>query len=243
VREFRFVGALVIAIGLAAAGFALASRGSVSASAPPDASPQQINQDRPFRHAQHEAFACGRCHSSIQQHGRLLITSRQDCLSCHHAPEQKATCQDCHSADSLAAYTYALPQTFQMGERTARERTLPFMHVEHEGIACATCHTEPVTLSARATSCESCHQEHHAATLDCVRCHQEAPPADVHPRIAHVTCTGAGCHDAQPFLEQERTRTLCLSCHQELNDHKPDVNCVDCHVLPPWGSVAPPRRE
>jgi hypothetical protein len=142
-----------------------------------------------------------------------------------------------------ADYTYALPQRFQVGERPARERTLPFVHGEHEGITCATCHTAPVTLSASATSCETCHQDHHAATADCVICHQEAPAEEAHPRIVHVTCTGAGCHEAQPFLAQERTRSLCLSCHQALDDHKPEGNCVECHVLPPWGSVTAPRRE
>jgi hypothetical protein len=63
-----------------------------------------------------------------------------------------------------------------------------------------------------------------------------------HPPVSHLTCSGSGCHEAQPFVEQPRTRNLCLSCHQALMEHKPGGNCEDCHVLPPW---QPPnvRRE
>jgi hypothetical protein len=220
----------------------LALAGTIALPAPTLA--QQPLPRRPFRHASHDAIACARCHSSIQQHGRVTIAAPRDCFACHHAPDQRTTCAGCHDTAALRDRAYAIAQSFQVATRPAEQRVLPFTHAEHGTIACATCHTEPLTLAARATDCAACHADHHDASTGCTRCHVP-PPAAAHPTTSHVTCTGAGCHSPQPFTEQPRTRTLCLSCHPTYADHKPAGNCVDCHVLPPWHATVrsgrPPR--
>lgn len=195
---------------------------------------------RAFRHPNHQAIPCARCHSSAAEHGRVTIQSPQDCLSCHHAAEQRVACAACHERGLERERVYEIAQVFQVGAGPAVERPLPFVHEEHVGIRCVTCHTASMTLSARATRCESCHEQHHAPAAACTRCHLP-PPDSVHPRLVHVTCSDAGCHGAEPFMGQ-RTRNLCLSCHQKLIDHKPGGNCVDCHVLPPLRLGAGPGR-
>lgn len=218
----------------------LALAATIAVPAHAHARQQQVR--RPFRHASHDAIACSRCHSSIQEHGRVNIAVPRDCFACHHAADQRATCADCHDGAALRDRPYAIAQTFQIAARPAEQRVLPFAHAEHGSIACTTCHTEPLTLAARAIDCASCHAEHHDASASCTRCHVEAPAA-AHPAASHVTCTGAGCHLPQPFTEQPRTRTLCLSCHQAYAEHKPAGNCVDCHVLPPWHAAVRSGRS
>jgi hypothetical protein len=193
----------------------------------------QARADRPFRHAPHDALACTRCHSAQADHGRVSLSVPRDCMACHHTPEQRATCADCHNLAAAPGRVYVTTQTFRIAGLSPQRRQLPFVHEEHGQIACVDCHAESLTLSARVTECASCHREHHNAATDCARC-RVVPPEAAHPRTAHVTCAGSGCHTAQAFTEQAHTRTLCLSCHREYADHKPAGNCVDCHAIPPW---------
>lgn len=195
---------------------------------------QQQRGDRPFRHPDHESVACLRCHSTETGHGTVLVRTRAQCMACHHAASQRAQCGACHDATRLASEIYVRAQTFRIAGAVRREATLTFVHAEHADISCAACHVQPVTLSASPVTCGSCHAEHHRAEGDCLRCHTVEPPESAHPRASHLTCAGAGCHEPQPFEGGLRTRQLCLSCHQGYGDHKPDGNCVDCHVLPPW---------
>ena len=72
---------------------------------------------------------------------------------------------------SRGASLPARPQTVTVrtsSSAAAITRTLPFAHATHAYVACAECHTTPVTLAA-ATSCSSCHAPHHARSATVTR--------------------------------------------------------------------------
>lgn len=185
-----------------------------------------------FWHARHRDVECAACHSSEQAHGALTVTSVRDCRSCHHTAPVAATCTTCHSPAELRQPRYRVPQTVRLSVAPPKTRELPFSHRRHEAIACATCHTEPLTLRATA-QCSGCHEEHHRPGTECLGCHTQ-PPATAHTVEAHLGCSGAGCHDPVPagVRNVPRTRSFCLACHQDLVQHEPGGNCADCHRLP-----------
>lgn len=190
---------------------------------------------RPFLHASHTAYECTQCHRMSTQHGALTVTTAGDCMACHHAPERAARCADCH--DAAVAGTRDAPRQvmMQIAAQPAVARMVPFRHDLHPALECTACHTEPLTFATAPGACTSCHIEHHEPERVCASCHA-APPIAAHTRTVHVSCSEAGCHLSQPFEGAARTRTLCMGCHRELEDHRPGRNCSACHVLPPWGA-------
>ncbi len=111
----------------------------------------------------------------------------------------------------------------------ARTRELPFRHTQHREEACGTCHTTPVTLAA-TKGCASCHTEHHQADASCRTCHEESRQA--HTVEAHLGCGGAGCHEqARLASGLKETRNVCLTCHQEMVNHKAGRECAACHQV------------
>jgi len=192
----------------------------------------QAQQRRPFRHAQHEDLECRSCHDTDRVHGRVTITAPRDCDQCHHRDARAETCSRCHAAGGEAGRAYTRVQNMTVAGR-AVARNLSFDHGEHAEIACAQCHTTAMTMAVAAEPCAACHTNHHDAARDCAACHEEAPP-EAHPLSVHVTCSGAGCHDAGFLTGEPRARQVCLSCHQAQTDHRPGEVCTDCHLLPPW---------
>lgn len=184
-----------------------------------------------FRHADHRGVACVTCHPSEEQHGGLAVTRREDCLECHHRDPGQVVCADCHAERELRGER-RLSRRLELSTGTAAERPLSFDHAEHEDVGCTECHTGGLRLSAGDLSCAECHEEHHGVDARCVACHVEAAE-DAHPvETAHVTCGGSGCHTTLPFDRVPRSRPACLSCHQDLLDHRPGRPCVECHPTP-----------
>lgn len=182
-----------------------------------------------FRHPDHEELECQACHSTGSP---TATTNPRFCRSCHHGEDQAASCESCHRESELRGRTYQIATEMKMSVGEAGpERSLPFPHGAHLEVACAECHRGPPNLTPRDLSCETCHEEHHSATTDCQACHREAPePA--HPMSVHITCTGSGCHTDVSAAATDRSRNFCLTCHQTMTDHKPDRECLVCHVLP-----------
>lgn len=197
-----------------------------------EAAPQ--SQERPrFLHGQHQSVACTNCHTTGEGHGALAVVTLSDCRSCHHRAPVANDCTRCHEAGDASTQTFQQVRavTFSMG-KSDPARVMTFDHTRHGDLACASCHTEGLSLSAAAVDCVQCHEKHHAPTTDCASCHR-APAAGAHPpKESHVTCTGAGCHQAVPFDELPRSRAACLACHQEQTIHRPGKVCVTCHALP-----------
>jgi len=192
-----------------------------------------LPQTLEFRHSDHPGVECSSCHESSERHGEVTVTTITDCRSCHHQGEVLAArgCASCHEASGSGADPYPVTQRMTFSTGGAVDRALPFDHVDHAGEDCASCHTGGLELAADAVDCASCHETHHEETTDCMSCHVDTGP-EVHPVAqAHVTCTGAGCHQETPFDGVPRARTVCLVCHQDLVDHRPEGDCAECHGL------------
>jgi hypothetical protein len=189
-----------------------------------------------FEHARHRDVQCTACHETERTHGAVVIASFAECRQCHHTGPVAQPCTRCHEQRELAQ-PYRLPQPMRIAGRAARTRQLPFNHAQHPNEPCSACHTPGLTQSV-TISCTSCHEQHHRPEAQCRSCH-DAPVPDAHTTRAHLTCSGAGCHQPPPFRGVPRTREVCLSCHTTQVDHMPRRNCVDCHVLPPAVSAAP----
>lgn len=189
-------------------------------------------QERPeFRHSQHRGVVCGSCHTSEEGHGRLVSLTLNDCRSCHHTEPLSRSCDRCHDETDMPASPIERQLQVDFSVNDAVQRTAMFEHAVHENFGCDLCHSEGLSRSAEAVDCNMCHQVHNPE-YDCTACHVR-PPTSAHPPAeAHVTCSGSGCHVTFPFETVPRTRQVCLGCHQDKKDHRPDRRCVECHTLP-----------
>ncbi|MBI4205105.1 MAG: NapC/NirT family cytochrome c [Betaproteobacteria bacterium] len=183
-----------------------------------------------FSHTRHGGLECGACHATTPEHGTLAISGPRDCQSCHHGPQAAARCSACHAASEYAARSYPKSQRFLISVGEPRTRTLSFDHRWHGRVACAQCHTDPLTRSAAGLECTACHADHHEPTVSCMACHPR-PPSDAHDKdVVHEGCSA--CHAELPLQGVPRTRTFCLICHQDRVEHYPEGVCTDCHALP-----------
>jgi nitrate/TMAO reductase-like tetraheme cytochrome c subunit len=197
-----------------------------------------IPQELDFLHSQHRAAQCADCHESTERHGQTTVTTVTDCRSCHHSEETVAAdgCATCHTSEATPSASFELTRTLALSTGGTATRALPFEHVVHEGLDCASCHTEGLEMSASQVDCASCHEEHHEPEASCVSCHVTQADAPHEIETAHVTCSGAGCHQDLPFEGLPRTRSVCTVCHQDQVDHRVEGgNCVECHVMPDVG--------
>lgn len=195
-----------------------------------------------FDHRTHAAISCGGCHAEGDVHGEATVTGIEDCRSCHHREPVSVSCARCHGPADQPRETYEVTRSVRFSVGTAdAERTLSFPHEAHLDEDCASCHTRGLALEVpEDLDCQSCHEEHHTPETRCASCHVAAPVSAHPPSEAHVTCSGAGCHQRVPFESVPRTRAFCLGCHQDLVDHEPGRRCEDCHQLPaPRGGGAP----
>lgn len=189
-----------------------------------------------FPHARHRAVACAECHATEGEHGAVKVTSPQQCQACHHTTQVARNCTACHAANEFAARKYASTQRLTVAGKT-KSRELAFDHRQHNGVACAQCHTDPMSRNAAQVQCKACHTDHHKATQNCMACHPRA--TGVHTRNVHVGCAGSSCHKQLPaaIANVPHTRQFCLTCHQNMVAHQPRGNCADCHKLPAPGSA------
>ncbi len=187
-----------------------------------------------FTHREHELVSCASCHASTAGHGTASLVSVADCRSCHHREPVSASCARCHAPADGPRSTHRTFRavSFSVGTSDAR-RALVFPHEQHNEVDCARCHTQGLALTPPANlDCASCHTEHHTAQSDCASCHRVAPVQAHPPAEAHVTCSGASCHQRVPFETVPRTREFCLGCHQDLREHEAPRACAECHTLP-----------
>ena len=194
-----------------------------------------------FTHADHNPVDCVRCHGEGEGHGTLVVSTLEDCRSCHHRAPVANNCQRCHAGAALAGRVLRVTRSLEIriGSLDRPLRLLPFDHANHLEVGCAQCHTQGTNLRAAAgADCSGCHLDHHDPDADCATCH-ETPARGAHDLNAHMGCAGVGCHDPVPpgIKDAPRTRNLCLACHTDMRDHKPDRTCTTCHRLPAVGGV------
>ena len=195
------------------------------------ARPATRAQLQDFDHRSHTSIACTDCHLFETSHGEVTTRTERDCMACHHtAPVVNRGCERCHAGAQTA--TIPLRLTLRLDVWTGpRTRGVTFQHDEHDGIGCADCHSDGITRAV-SRGCESCHRDHHVPTADCTRCHAR-PPEGAHTIAIHTQgCGGSGCHEDPAITSMARTRPLCLSCHQDLKDHRPGRVCAECHRVP-----------
>lgn len=191
-----------------------------------------VCHEAPRGHDVHAGITCAECHRASAS-VTVQALSVDQCQSCHHGAEQQWTCEHCHETRASVQSTQELAFRVWNAPRT---RTLTFEHDAHAELACAGCHIATPALTP-AVPCASCHQDHMAAEVRCAACHV-APPAGAHDVNAHLTCSGSGCHNAPEVERASDTRSVCLLCHQEQENHEPGGVCVDCHrVRPDTGDV------
>ncbi len=194
--------------------------------------------DVDFRHANHRDVECTSCHVSTESHGAITVTQISDCRSCHHVGETAESCESCHRGPQLAGrgpFTVDQLLAYSVLDQPVA-RGLPFGHGEHADVTCATCHLEGLTRPSDAASCLTCHEDHHAVGATCMSCHEQ-PVESAHTVESHLGCGGAGCHNNPAYDALPRDRQGCLSCHQDLVEHRPGEECAACHALP--GQAAP----
>ncbi len=197
-------------------------------------------QEGPFRHRDHRDFACAECHSSRETHGRVTVTAPGGCFSCHHerAAMPGTPCASCHAGSALAGERSVSTELRLSVWDETRVRSLPFDHEAHAEASCADCHAGS-RLQVTA-SCADCHAEHHDPEAACATCHIEKPPATAHGLEVHLatSCGGAGCHAEETGADRvaygglPKTRSFCLSCHQDRADHELGEPCAGCHRVP-----------
>jgi nitrate/TMAO reductase-like tetraheme cytochrome c subunit len=184
--------------------------------------------DSIFRHSIHKSLACTDCHGTATTHGGLRFVAPGGCMACHHGAQQRAQCSTCHKTEPLSPYT--VPVTFAItARRDPVTRPLAFTHARHGEVACTRCHGNDVKRSVSATTCTTCHADHHGAEANCASCHPNARAG--HDRLAHASC--ASCHTDAHLAALPKSRALCLVCHQEQRNHYPTGDCATCHALDP----------
>ena len=185
-----------------------------------------------FRHANHRNVECSSCHVSTESHGAITVTEIADCRSCHHAGAPANDCASCHRQPELSSLApITVPQRLDFTVTDAPVgRSLPFTHADHAGPTCATCHQAGLTRPLDTGACATCHSEHHTVGGTCMSCHEQ-PAATAHTVESHVTCGGSGCHNNPAYTGLPRDRQGCLTCHQDLVEHRPGQECAECHAL------------
>jgi hypothetical protein len=199
---------------------------------PASALPAAQVGDTAFLHSQHRGVDCLSCHTMEGRHGALTITALADCRSCHHTAPVASDCASCHTQADRPSGVTRVRRTLEMSVARPTQRDLPFDHADHGQVACGDCHTGGLELSAAAVSCTSCHEEHHRVEqVRCASCHV-ARTEDPHTTQVHVGCTGSGCHTDVPFQGVPRARAFCVTCHQDMEEHRAPQACEACHSLP-----------
>jgi hypothetical protein len=194
--------------------------------APPPSPPDTFSHDR------HKSLACLTCHTSADPRARLTFEAPRGCQICHHQAAARSTCAQCHASDELlAAQLVTVPVA--VAARPAVRRTVAFAHASHVPVACAACHTTPVTLAPEspAATCQACHDDHHTTARDCAACHQGTDLVAAHRDSgdAHVACDA--CHREATVARLVPDRGLCVTCHTGQRTHYAERQCTTCHFL------------
>jgi hypothetical protein len=198
----------------------------VETSIAPDASPTDT-----FSHKQHRKLACITCHTTTSPTRRLTFEPPRGCQICHHQRPASSDCAACHQSTELAPPD-PLTISVSVPRQVPRPREVSFGHEEHARLGCVDCHTTRVTLEPEppVAACTACHEEHHAAQVDCASCHRTTQVMTAHapPIDPHQACDQ--CHTERTVLALEPTRSFCLACHGSETDHYQEKECTVCHL-------------
>lgn len=180
---------------------------------------------RPPGHETHMDAACNACHGQPAGFANLPERTPRECAACHHTDVQTRSCRSCHPSDRVGARP-VLVTVRAAGAEEPRVRRLTFDHANHTTRECTSCHTTPATLRF-GRECASCHEAHHRQEAECSACHVSVG-APAHDADVHQGCSE--CHGDAAVLALEPTRNVCLTCHQDMADHRVGQQCTACHI-------------
>lgn len=195
--------------------------------------PSPTPQDT-FPHDRHTELTCITCHTTSSGEGALTFEQPRGCQLCHHGVGQDAECENCHTANQLAAPRMATV-TIEVRDAPRRTRGVDLLHGDHADVTCETCHSARPTMAVASdmADCVACHDDHHGPDRACSGCHVPVQPDGVHgpPAEAHRAC--ASCHQMETVGRLYPDRALCLTCHGDQADHYADPmrECTTCHFL------------
>lgn len=176
-------------------------------------------------HATHALLACSRCHQTPS--GATTRPTPAQCSACHHGPEQTRACVDCHGDRTPPERPITIMADFSVRPAPV-SMTLPFAHERHSSLVCSTCHEQAGVRAPR--ECSRCHESHHTEERRCLTCHTTDPFSE-HNRSAHMGCGGAGCHQDPVVTSLRQSRSVCLVCHRQQEEHEPGRDCAQCHIF------------
>lgn len=177
-------------------------------------------------HSMHSRVACSECHAAPP--GGNARPTTAECNACHHGPSQTRACSACHGDRTPPPRDIVFSASFSVRPAPTR-MTLPFDHARHAGNACSTCHVAGGGI-VPAPDCGSCHESHHDEARRCLTCHT-GQTLNMHGRDAHLGCGGAGCHQDPTVNALEETRSVCLVCHAQQENHEAGTECSLCHLV------------
>jgi nitrate/TMAO reductase-like tetraheme cytochrome c subunit len=184
-------------------------------------------------HVLRGGMACSQCHTGLDEHGGVTVTSPSSCDACHHRQIDPMNCARCHAGGAGAP------------EVTLELSAGEFSHEIHRGagLSCNVCHAVP-TMSAEGLECANCHELHHQPAATCVSCHRDGAQAKHDRSWAHTTaCTQ--CHGSKVQGITRWSREVCTVCHVDRVEHNAPAECVTCHGMPAMqqqgAAMSPPR--
>jgi len=185
-----------------------------------------------FPHSRHTTIPCLRCHLPTGDRGRLTFEPPRGCQNCHHQDAGPADCSRCHMPDALAS-----PITVQVGitvpGQATRTRSVAFPHGKHLRLGCARCHIDSPSLEPADSvlTCHACHGDHHEPARSCATCHKTEAITAAHepPGFRHMGCDA--CHTRSRVAMLVPSRSFCLVCHDQAQDHHAPKPCTNCHFL------------
>jgi hypothetical protein len=183
----------------------------------------------------HAIIECSACHGS----GPAAWTPTA-CFACHakddrHKGVLTEQCQNCHDADrwKTTRFDHARDAHFALDGK-------------HAGVACLTCHLQPVNRVKLGQACTDCHAKddvHRGQQgTRCEQCHQEASWRKAtfdHGRArfplagAHLKVACNQCHASPRFKD---AKSECLACHAKKDVHEGRFGkrCETCHSVRAW---------
>ncbi len=185
-----------------------------------------------FAHDTHKKLACLTCHFAPSGKGGLTFEPPRGCQICHHQAPLRSDCASCHAASELRSPT-SVEVSVRVPQHAARVRPVEFVHDRHADLACVKCHTAPVSLAPAdsVVACQGCHQDHHASGRACANCHRTEAITAPHERPAEAHAACDRCHTPARVATLVPTRSFCLACHDQAQDHYAPRECTACHFL------------
>jgi hypothetical protein len=206
----------------------------------------------------HRQIDCKDCHSSSSKLTNLFKefknVNKNDCLQCHediHQGKFGTSCLDCHSV-----FSFAYQQNTDKFNHNVTDFPLTGAHVS---VDCKDCHKTSLTDPLAHETCNSCHENYHAATFsepflvkDCKECHtvdgfspsifgfEDHQKTGFPLEGAHQATPCIFCHVLEDKWEYKALSTKCISCHEDIHqnylDQKyyPENDCRNCHVPDNW---------